>query len=264
MARLSKGVAFLLAALLLISSCSLEDFMRGMAPNVMGGLGGDEIVSGIEDLVDSGFTSEDPDSDPYKELVNLVVQASKNPDTEKKLVDTLSQDATEDSKTKMQPILEDIESEIVTETGSASIEDFLTQAETSLKEDNSDSSLPDAVQEQALNAIAAAKNIVGDIRNPSAEGTTTKGDIAIINSALSIVKTVMNEMDNTGDDGLSEEQISSLISTANEALKMFNTIKSATAFKDINLNVVLDSFLSEMNSPDGEQNSDSNEGGETV
>ena len=259
MAKFSKGVAFILAALLLISSCSLEDFMRGMGSNVLGGVGGDEAIDGITDIIDRGFTSDDPESDPYKELVNLVVQASKNPDTEKKLVQALSVNASDDNKTAMKPVLDDIEADIVESTGSASVEDFLTKALESAT-DPSNTDLPEAVKKEAEKAIEVAQNIIADIRGTGEGHETTKGDIAIINSALSIVETVMNEMENTGESGPSDEQISSLISTANEALKMFNTIKGATAFKDVNLNTVLDSFIASM----GSGTESTPEGGEAV
>ena len=90
MAKRSIGAAIILAALLLVCSCDPESFLRSFGTNVLGGTVGKETVEEITAMIDGSETT-------YDELVKLVVQATRNSDTEKALIDSLSKDATEES-----------------------------------------------------------------------------------------------------------------------------------------------------------------------
>ena len=58
-----------------------------------------------------------------------------------------------------------------------------------------------------------------------------------------------------------------VVDAANEALKMFNTVKSSTVFSNLDLNGVIDELMSSLNSPEpdeGETGEGTTEGEETV
>ena len=213
MAKRSIAAILILAALLLVPSCDAESFLRGFGTNVLGGLDSEKTVNEINEMVESGITDEDS----YNELVKLVVQASKNPDTEKKLIDTLSQKA---SETSVQSIQSDV-TQINNELGNVDI-----------------SGLPAGIQAEAQKAIDAVDKIA-----TGEDGyEVTKGDVAIIQAAKSIVD-MIQESGIADGSSPSDEEIQDLIGTANEALRMFNTLKPSTAFKDIDLNAVIDELV---------------------
>ena len=51
----------------------------------------------------------------------------------------------------------------------------------------------------------------------------------------------------------SQSDISELISTANEAIKMFTTLKPASAFRSVDLNAVINELVSYMGQQGGEE-----------
>ena len=61
--------------------------------------------------------------------------------------------------------------------------------------------------------------------------------------------------------------VDKVVDAANEALKMFNTVKSSTVFSNLDLNGVIDELMSSLNSPEpdeGETGEGTIEGEETV
>ncbi len=228
MAKRSIGAAIILAALLLVCSCDPESFLRAFGTNVLGGTGGKETVEEITAMIDGSETT-------YDELVKLVVQATRNPDTEKALIDSLSKDATEESVN--------------------GVRQQVSQVATQLEQVNDDalSDLPPTIQKEADKAIDAIKKIQAGLEGgDEAAYTITKGDVAIIQAVSSIVDMI----DDSGimDSGSpSQSDISELISTANEAIKMFTTLKPASAFRSVDLNAVINELVSYMGQQGGEE-----------
>ena len=228
MAKRSIGAAIILAALLLVCSCDPESFLRAFGTNVLGGTGGKETVEEITAMIDGSETT-------YDELVKLVVQATRNPDTEKALIDSLSKDATEESVN--------------------GVRQQVSQVATQLEQVNDDalSDLPPTIQKEADKAIDAIKKIQAGLEGgDEAAYTITKGDVAIIQAVSSIVDMI----DDSGimDSGSpSQSDISELISTANESIKMFTTLKPASAFRSVDLNAVINELVSYMGQQGGEE-----------
>lgn len=228
MAKRSIGAAIILAALLLVCSCDPESFLRAFGTNVLGGTGGKETVEEITAMIDGSETT-------YDELVKLVVQATRNPDTEKALIDSLSKDATEESVN--------------------GVRQQVSQVATQLEQVNDDalSDLPPTIQKEANKAIDAIEKIQAGLEGgDEAAYTITKGDVAIIQAVSSIVDMI----DDSGimDSGSpSQSDISELISTANEAIKMFTTLKPASAFRSVDLNAVINELVSYMGQQGGEE-----------
>ncbi len=220
MAKRSITALLVAAVLLLIPSCDAESFLRGFGANVLGGIDSEETVNQINDMVEQGITN-------YDELVTQVVKASRNPDTEKKLIDTLSQEASEQAVSTIERTVNDLSGQ-------------LDQIDAS--------SLPAEVQSVADEAISAVKKIAGT----EGDYNPTKGDVAIIQAAMSLVE--MFQDSGIGQNGSpSSAEIEQLISTANSALRMFNTIKSSTAFRNIDLNPVIDALIASANQSSGEE-----------
>ena len=223
MAKRSITALLVAAVLLLIPSCDAESFLRGFGANVLGGIDSEETVNQINDMVEQGITN-------YDELVTQVVKASRNPDTEKKLIDTLSQEASEQAVSTIENTVNDLSGQ-------------LDQIDTS--------SLPAEVQSVADEAISAVKKIAGTDAD-GGDYNPTKGDVAIIQAAKSLVE--MFQDSGIGQNGSpSSAEIEQLISTANSALRMFNTIKSSTAFRNIDLNPVIDALIASANQSSGEE-----------
>ena len=96
MTKRSIAAVILVAAILLIPSCDAETFMRKFGTNVLGGLGGENIGK-INEIIEAGVENHD-------ELVSLIVEVSKNPDTSEKLVSSLSSEASDDSIIKVKEL----------------------------------------------------------------------------------------------------------------------------------------------------------------
>ncbi len=216
MSRRSIGAALILAALLLVPSCDAESLLRGFGTNVLGGVDSGETVNQVNEMIEAGITE-------YDDLVRLVVEASRNPDTEKKLVDTLSETAPE--------------------SAAESIRSDVSQLSSQLESADTES-LPVSVRKQAEEALNAVE-MIADGLSGTGNYKPTKGDVAIIQAAESLVSMVMDS--GIGSDGTpSDDDINSLINTANSALKMFNTIKPSTAFRNVDLNSVINELVSAM------------------
>ncbi len=228
MAKRSIGAAIILAALLLVCSCDPESFLRAFGTNVLGGAVGKETVEEITAMIDGSETT-------YDELVKLVVQATRNPDTEKALIDSLSKDATEESVNGVRQQVSQV---------AAQLEQV---------KDDALSDLPPTIQKEANKAIDAIEKIQAGLEGgDEAAYTITKGDVAIIQAVSSIVDMI----DDSGimDSGSpSQSDISELISTANEAIKMFTTLKPASAFRSVDLNAVINELVSYMGQQGGEE-----------
>ena len=108
------------------------------------------------------------------------------------------------------------------------------------------------------------KKLVDGINGVEGAYTPTKGDVVIIKSIASVADTILAELNKSEGEDVDVDKV---VDAANEALKMFNTVKSSTVFSNLDLNGVIDELMSSLNSPEpdeGETGEGTIEGEETV
>ena len=257
MAKRSIAAVLIIAALLLIPSCDAETFMRKLGTNVLGGLGTEETINKIDDQVDLIISgAEDPEGGSnYDDLVNLVVQATRNPDTESKMIESLSkttEEASETIRTEINTILDEVNSNM---DSSISIDDLTDENIDELLENiEASEDIPSGLKSTAKTAVNNLKQLVDGINGVEGAYVPTKGDVVIIKTIASVADTILGELSSSSET--EEPDMDMIIDKVNEALKMYNTVRPATVFRNLNLNGVIDELLSSMNgdssSPEGE------------
>ncbi len=242
MTKRSIAAVILVAAILLIPSCDAETFMRKFGTNVLGGLGGENIGK-INEIIEAGVENHD-------ELVSLIVEVSKNPDTSEKLVSSLSSEASDDSIIKVKELFSSDEN----------ISQAIDYVEDLTDEKIESLDIPQSVKDVAKDAIKAAQSIISGI-NGTGEYTPTKGDVAIIQTVANAVQEVLPK----AEDGTLE--LDDVLPIVNETLRMYNTISSSTAFKNVDLQSIYDALLDTVNDSASAEGGDDNlpsKGGEEV
>ncbi len=251
MTKRSIVAVLLAAALLLIPSCDAETFMRKFGTNVLGGLGGEETINQLEEQIDMIIVGEeDPESPSYDKIVSLVVQATRNPDTESKMLDSLAQttdQASETIRTEVDNILDEVNKNM---DSNISLDDFTDENINSLLESiETSEDIPAGLKNTAKTAVDDLKKLIDGI-NGTGTYVPTKGDIVIVKSISSVADTILAELNSS--EG-SEIAIDSVIDAANEALKMINTVKPSSVFSNLDLNGIIDELMSSMNDSSEEE-----------
>ena len=261
MTKRSIVAVLIVAALLLISSCDAETFMRKFGTNVLGGVGGAETINQLEEQIDLIIGGEEnPEEPSYDKIVDLVVKATRNPDTESKMLESLSKTTTEASET-IRTEVDTILSEV-----NLSFDDFTdgNNFNSLLESIESSEDIPSGLKNTAKTAVNDLKKLVDGINGVEGAYTPTKGDVVIIKSIASVADTILAELNKSEGE---EVDVDKVVDAANEALKMFNTVKSSTVFSNLDLNGVIDELMSSLNSPEpdeGETGEGTIEGEETV
>lgn len=266
MTKRSIVAVLIVAALLLIPSCDAETFMRNFGTNVLGGVGGAETINQLEEQIDLIIGGEEnPEEPSYDKIVDLVVKATRNPDTESKMLESLSKTTTEASetiRTEVDTILAEVNKNIDSDI---SFDDFTDENIDSLLESiESSEDIPSGLKNTAKTAVNDLKKLVDGINGVEGAYTPTKGDVVIIKSIASVADTILAELNTSEGE---EVDVDKVVDAANEALKMFNTVKSSTVFSNLDLNGVIDELMSSLNSPEpdeGETVEGTTEGEETV
>ena len=246
MTKRSIAAVILVAAILLIPSCDAETFLRKFGTNVLGGYGATETIKQIDEKVDLIISGdEDPENTSYDELVSLVVQATRNPDTETKMLDSLSKKTEEAAATierEINAVIDEVNENMT--DANLSFDDFANNIE-QIKEDiNESKDIPDNLKGIITKAADNIKTLV-DAVNGTGTYVPTKGDVVLVKTMASVAGTILNELSGESEsEGISQE----VIDKANEALKMYNTIRSVTVFKNLDLNSVIDELLSSSDS----------------
>ncbi len=246
MAKRPIAALLVAAALLLIPSCDAEALLRGFGTNVLGGVDTENTVNQVNEQVDLILESGFGNPESYDALVNAVVTASRNPDTEKKMLDSLKADLAEESlpdlKNQVDSFIDEVERSF-----NITIGDIESGSLDDIKGNIQSSDIPDGLKPVVSTAIDDASKLLKGINDPDSSYKPTKGDVIVLHAASNLI-TELSEM--TGSSG----EIESIIETANGSLKLFNTIKSSTVFSNIDLNTVIDALLAEMNQPsEGEE-----------
>ena len=231
MAKRSIGAAIILAALLLVCSCDPESFLRAFGTNVLGGTNSGKVVEDLDEMLSNN-------SIEYGKIVELV-KTARTPDAEKALIDKLSEKASTELVENSADIVRQI--------------DEMDQLTDLSDEDIESLDVSQAIKDNLHEAVAALKKIQEGLDSSSdadADYKITNGDICIIQTIKTAYDTLRDDLNG---ESLSQEDISSLIDKANESLKVFTTIKSSTAFRNVNINAVINELVSSMNqSGDGE------------
>lgn len=261
MAKRSIAAVLIIAALLLIPSCDAETFMRKFGTNVLGGLGTEETINKIDDQVEliiSGAEDSEGGSN-YDDLVNLVVQATRNPDTESKMIESLSktpgnpQEAASTLKAEINTILDEVNSNM---DSSISIDDLTDNIDDIKENIDALEDIPSGLKSTAKTAVDNLKQLVDGINGVEGAYVPTKGDVVIIKTIASVADTILGELSSSSETEGEGPAMDVIIDKVNEALKMYNTVRPATVFRNLNLNGVIDELLSSMNgdssSPEGE------------
>ena len=247
MTKRSIAAVILVAAILLIPSCDAETFLRKFGTNVLGGYGATETVKQIDEKVDLIISGdEDPENTSYDELVSLVVQATRNPDTETKMLDSLSKKTEEAAATierEINAVIDEVNANLT--DANISLDDFNDENIDSLLDDlRKSEDIPENLKNTAEKAVNNLKTLV-DAVNGTGTYVPTKGDVVLVKTMASVAGTILNELSGESEsEGISQE----VIDKANEALKMYNTIRSVTVFKNLDLNSVIDELLSSSDS----------------